>query len=701
MGNNINEDNDTFYMNIQLIGSNMNKFIDNIKKSITNIEKLWDWNYEPLNNNININNQINDYFDKLEKIKDEYEENEELTKDIRETLIIKVNKIVDSEVSLIFERMEQLDETQYMPLVLILFEEESENELKIEEKYPRIDKRLIFIKKFSDDIESIKNQIGPILLRFCSIHNELGDRFTIGKNDKKEDFDLIEKYFPFNLNIACIGRFRQGKSTGVNAILKEYKAKESSKGCSQTKKLTFYQIKDQPVRLLDIPGFEDEDTVKEAVKLFQKCGEKINKIKDNLHIILYFLNYQANETFMKFEYPILEEITKHKSSKLIYVITHSEKDMNDNNKKRKIKNINLGMMKIIKDKPLYEEIKNNEMFKATEKNTVFVNFHNTKNSKIFGIKELFKKIHEFFIQSDDYKNSCKKLDKKTIEDNALKLRNQAKDILLSNKIWAGVVGCIPIVDLLVQKYYIKKNAMKKIGQIFGIDVELIDGEIEKSSKYADYIGPEIEHNTLNLEVNGEELVKEETSDKIIQGGSKTVGYVSSGISFGSSALKAAKASQLSADVVKIGTQVTQYTTQAAEFGAQAAELTKYAGDVEKSIPFGKYILSFFFPDIGSKAANLAMKSSSLNAAATNLASKATTIASEANALSTGANFLKVCGTTLSIGTCILGASLGVYFTHKYCEELLDKFENYYKKSAEKINNSYQQGALYFLLANYI
>ena len=198
MGNNINEEKDNFYMNIQLIGSNMNKFIDNIKKSIKNIEKLWDWNYEPLNNNININNQINDYFDKLEKIKDEYEENEELTKDIRETLIIKVNKIVDSEVSLIFERMEQLDETQYMPLVLILFEEESENELKIEEKYPRIDKRLIFIKKFSDDIESIKNQISPILLRFCSIHNELGDRFTIGKNDKKEDFDLIEKYFPFN-----------------------------------------------------------------------------------------------------------------------------------------------------------------------------------------------------------------------------------------------------------------------------------------------------------------------------------------------------------------------------------------------------------------------------------------------------------------------------------------------------------------------
>ena len=40
---------------------------------------------------------------------------------------------------------------------------------------------------------------------------------------------LVDKYFLFNINIACIGRYGHGKSTEANEILGEYKAKESSK----------------------------------------------------------------------------------------------------------------------------------------------------------------------------------------------------------------------------------------------------------------------------------------------------------------------------------------------------------------------------------------------------------------------------------------------------------------------------------------
>ena len=65
---------------------------------------------------------------------------------------------------------------------------------------------------------------------------------------------------------------------------------------------------DQPIRLLDIPGFEDTDTVKKAVEKFQKYGEKINKIKDNLYIVLYFLNYGETWSFDGMEFPILEEL---------------------------------------------------------------------------------------------------------------------------------------------------------------------------------------------------------------------------------------------------------------------------------------------------------------------------------------------------------------------------------------------------------
>ena len=128
-----------------------------------------------------------------------------------------------------------------------------------------------------------------------------------------EKYDLIEKGFPFNLNLAYIGRFGQGKSTGINVILQEYKAKESSKGSSQTKKIAYYLAKNQPIKILDVPGFESQETVKKAIEKFKIYGEAINKMKDNLHIILYFLNMNEKRTFQDLEYPLIEEIIKHKS----------------------------------------------------------------------------------------------------------------------------------------------------------------------------------------------------------------------------------------------------------------------------------------------------------------------------------------------------------------------------------------------------
>ena len=50
-----------------------------------------------------------------------------------------------------------------------------------------------------------------------------------------------------------------------------------------------------------------------------------------------------------------------------------------------------------------------------------------------------------------------------------------------------------------------------------------------------------------------------------------------------------------------------------------------------------------------------------------------------------------------IGSAIIGVSFGVYLTVSYCEELLDRFEDYYKKNANKIANSYNEAKNYFIL----
>ena len=357
------------------------------------------------------------------------------TKDLKECVLVKIKNVFDPEVNLIEKKVNSLRKSEYMPIVLFLLDNDFSNDTKftLDKQYDRIDPRLIILAKYDEN--NTKN-IEALLLRFCSIYNELGDRFTVGSGNKAEDYDLIDQYFPFNVNIACIGRIGQGKSTGVNAILREYKAKESSKGGSQTKKVSFYQVNGQPIRLLDIPGFEDQETVKRAVEKFKQCGERINKIKDNLHIVLYFLNYTETRAFNGMEFPMLQELCKHKSSKIIYVITHSNPQMNEEDKEDKIDTINSGIQSLIKNTPIYKESQPGGMFIATKDNVVFVNFHrdNTNGFESFGIKELFMKIHDFFIMSDDYINSQKVLDSNYVNKKIETLRAEAKDILFSNKV---------------------------------------------------------------------------------------------------------------------------------------------------------------------------------------------------------------------------------------------------------------------------
>ena len=674
MGNNYDSNQDIFYMHLRFIGLNMEKFYANFKNSATLRSIIKFWKIDPLQKT-DSSKQINAYFDSLQKIKED-----QTKKDItlRECLIIRVNNIFDPEVNFIVERMNELSSNQYMPLILILTSENSNNEIAIDtEKYDQIDPRLLFVENYTEDPDTIEEKIVPIILRFCSIHNELGDVFSIDKDEKTEDkFDLIERAFPFNLNIVCIGRFGQGKSTGVNQILQEYKAKESNKGYSQTKNITYYQVKNKPIRILDIPGFENEKTVQDAVEKFQKYRAKLDALQDNIHIILYFLNYKETRTFMELEYPILEEITEHKSAKVIYVMTHST-SKNPKNKKKVYDRINSGIQGVTRNKPISKKIK---MFEATENNVIFVNFHYDEDLEIepFGKKELFNKIYDSFVNSENYKNSLKKLsNKENIEKTALKLRAQAESVLLPNKILGAAVGIIPFADWAIQNLIIKQNALKKVGEIFGIDIKFIDEENEREIKLQKenedkiyYTTPRLDDNSNNSYVNGNELTKESTEYKVgktVECTTKT-GEFASGIAAANLAINsAARGGQL--------------LTEAAQYSAQAAQLTQKVNNMSGVAKF----LDFFTKTgstMAKQAAELSSKAASSEAAAASSAAAGTL------------------GKIASVGLFGIGIAIGVgfggYTTHKFCEETLDKFVEYYKKNADKIKNSYQEAAEYFL-----
>ncbi len=683
MGNDNNKV--SFYMHIKIIGSNMNKFYNELRKSsfLRNIINYWAIDELKTLNEEN----LNQYFDYLNK------EKEKKTINLREVLIIKLNNF-DSEVKILLDNINPLSQTYYMPLVLILTED-SHQKLEIDtDEYDDIDPRLFFVAKYTEKPERLEKEIFPLLLRFCSFHNELGDIFSVGKENNEERFDLIEKNFPFNLNIACVGRIGQGKSTGVNALLNEYKAKESELGASQTKNLTFYQVKNNPIRILDIPGFEDEASIKKCVEQFKLCGKKINSLKDKIHIILYFLNYNGNRAFTEGEYPMIEEITKHKKSKILYVFTHSNSKINEKIKNRKIEEINTGIQKIAK---LPEQ---KEMFKADNNNVIFVNFHKNRltGEEPFGKEELFKKIYEVFIESEEYKSSLEKLTKEKIEKAALKLRAEAQKILRYNKIGGGAIGWIPIVDWIVTKYLIKKNAMKKVGEIFGIDVKFIDEENAKKEKEKD------DDLSYIYEIDGEKELEESSIDKEI--GKKEAGKITAQ-GFGGTYLYIA--STTAKEALKLSAEATQLTTKAAELSVKAGELTakatQLAIDAKNEAQNMNWLMKIYYY-VSQSTSELSQLASSVGteaAQAVEAANSASISAANAGAIAAEAeSFTNLC-TLGGIGGlafgCFLGIVLGGYFTHKFCEELLDQFVDYYKNNADKVVNSYKNAAEYFLENN--
>ena len=95
-------------------------------------------------------------------------------------------------------------------------------------------------------------------------------------------------------------------------------------------------------------------------------------------------------------------------SRLVYVITHSRQTIRQRVKEKIFNRINSGIEGITKNKPIFNKI---GKLKADEDNVVFVNFHRDDIDGIepFGTRELFNKIHDFFIISEDYKDSLKNL----------------------------------------------------------------------------------------------------------------------------------------------------------------------------------------------------------------------------------------------------------------------------------------------------
>ena len=412
-----------FYICINMIGKEMQTILYalNTKRPLNSkmiqaqfrysIFDYWDYYYFP---NKTIDEQINIIFNKF------YQQKGALSLNFRECLLVRAKNKNAPEIKTILEKINDINRVHYMPMVLFLLDEYDKDCFDYSEKkivpdsklYPKIDPRMIFTQGFQDiqdysnylsfnynqniDEKIIKNikKFKNILIRFCSYHNELGDYFSlINSQSQVLVYDLIgNKKYPMTYNFCCIGRFGKGKSTGVNCLLGEKKAKESRSGTATTKKINYYYVKNSPIKIIDIPGFESKETVNSAVLKFQEYGDKINYKKGEITAILYFIKATDERMFAEMEYKMFKEIIKHENTPVIYILTHASLSTD---KSEIYDMLNTGVKGVLKKHPEEDGFIVDKIIRkmfASEKNCVFVNFYPEDDEPIFGVDDFFAKI---------------------------------------------------------------------------------------------------------------------------------------------------------------------------------------------------------------------------------------------------------------------------------------------------------------------
>ena len=422
MGNEEERNPNNYYISINMIGKEMENILYalNTKRPLNRlmtqdqfrytIFDYWDYFYY---SNKTIDEQIKFIFDKF------YKKKGALDLNFRECLIVRAKDKLSPEIKIILEKINEINRIHYMPMVLFLLDEYDENNFDYFDKkivpdnklYPKIDPRMIYTQGFSDIkiyvnnlmfnsnihlnekvIRNIK-KFKSILLRFCSYHNELGDYFKlINSQNQILKYDLVNKKYKMTYNFCCIGRFGKGKSTGVNCLLGEKKAKESRSGTATTKKINYYYVKNSPIKIIDIPGFESKETVNSAVLKFKEYGDKINYKKGELTAILYFIKSTDERMFAEMEYKMFKEIIKHENTPVIYILTHSSLTTDKN---EIYDMINTGIKGVLKKHPEEVEFISDKITKkmfASEKNCVFVNFYQEEDEPIFGVDDFYAKI---------------------------------------------------------------------------------------------------------------------------------------------------------------------------------------------------------------------------------------------------------------------------------------------------------------------
>ena len=334
-----------------------------------------------------------------------------------------------------------------------------------------------------------------------SYYNELGDIFSFKNSEGNPEFIKIEDDTNISvyINILLLGRSGAGKSTLINILLDEKKSIEGGTGFSTTSKnIIVYKKENIPLRLYDVKGIENEETINNYYNLLKTYNGKNSASKDCINAIFYCMEYKTGTIIEEMENKIFNQLTKFEIP-ILFIITKcpydpSKKSRNSKSEKAKETERNK-IENAVKDliKSIFQ--KNNRKEEADKFIKNYLKFYYvnlvrdlSKELPPFGIDKLLS----FFtnsVSSDDWDNlekSCFKNEEENCQNYCKRNpflnkysdfqtlnernKNEALDYLKGLKAGAFFSGWVPGLDIGMEYFY-RKKFKEKLKYLYGFDYE--------------------------------------------------------------------------------------------------------------------------------------------------------------------------------------------------------------------------------------
>ena len=235
-------------------------------------------------------------------------------RDFYDIIIVTVNSLLDESSLIFFKHFEKFS-SQKSKQPFILFITTKEEKPDITQLYKFItneyfDKRVLYSLKYPSELNN-EEETKIILEKICKFRNYFHE-----EGDSYETFNE-ESSSNYKFNILICGRAGTGKSSFINKFLGDRKAKEGE-GLSVTHKIISYSCQKYPINISDTPGFENEETVKDVIKLLDNYNKELIDARKKINLIIYFFPY-SDRSVLHMEYELIQKLIEY-NSEIIFVI---------------------------------------------------------------------------------------------------------------------------------------------------------------------------------------------------------------------------------------------------------------------------------------------------------------------------------------------------------------------------------------------